>query len=136
MTANIDQLTPSKSLIDLTNYSHDDMSLGEFNLTNLFDDLLLAEYVDVSQDGSAIKRGDIWVPLNSAPKAWRIARVLITGTACKNVEPGQLIVFPSDKGVPVNKLKYVDHDNNTCVVEHGIFLNEERLFGVCTPNDQ
>ena len=136
MTANIDQLTPTKSLIDLTHYSHDELSLGEFNLTNLFDDLILAEFVDVSEDGTAIKRGDIWVPLNSAPKAWRIAKVLVTGTECKNVQAGQLIVFPSDKGVPVNKLKYVDQDNNKQVVKNGIFLNEERLFGVCTPDDQ
>ena len=136
MTANIDQLKPTESLIDLSRYTHDELSLGEFTLSTLFDDLILAEFVDVSQDGTAIKRGDIWVPLNTAPKAWRIAKVLITGSNCKNVDVGQLIIFPSDKGVPVSKLKYVDNNDKPNVVEHGIFLNEERLFGVCTPSDQ
>lgn len=136
MTANIDQLTPTKSLIDLTKYAQDELTLGEFTLSSLFDDLILAEFVDVSQDGAAIRRGDIWVPLNATPKAWRIARVLKTGVKCDNVQAGQTIVFPSDKGVAVSKLKYTNSDGELCVVEHGIFLNEERLFGVCAPNDQ
>tara|TARA_R110001606_G_scaffold345816_1_gene494710 strand:+ start:72 stop:482 length:411 start_codon:yes stop_codon:yes gene_type:complete len=133
MSANIDQLAPTKSLIDLSKYSTDEVSLQDHKLTDLFDDLILAEYTDISQDGSAIKRGDIWVPLNATPKAWRIGRVLIKGAATKNVDVGQQIVFPSDKGIPVTKLQYVDSEGNTQRVEHGVFLNEERLFGTCTP---
>ena len=133
MSANIDQLAPTKSLIDLSKYSTDEVSLQDHKLTDLFDDLILAEYTDVSQDGTAIKRGEIWVPLNAQPKAWRIGKVVIKGGATKNVDVGQNIVFPSDKGIPVTKLQYVDGEGNTQRVEHGVFLNEERLFGTCSP---
>jgi hypothetical protein len=129
MSANIDQLAPTKSLIDLTKYSTDEFTLPDHAITDLFDDLILAEYTDVSQDGTAIKRGDIWVPLNSTPKAWRIGKVLKVGKNAKNVTEGQDIVFPSDKGVPVTKLQYIDNDGKTQRVEYGVFLNEERLFG-------
>ena len=46
------------------------------------------------------------------------------------------IIFPSDKGVPVSNLKYKNSDGEECVVKYGIFLNEERLFGACVPNDE
>ena len=136
MSANIDQLAPTKSLIDLTRYNNDEFVLPDHVVTELFDDLILAEFIDVSQDGTAIKRGDIWVPLNTAPKAWRIGRVLVKGKQCKNIEIDQLIIFPSDKGVPVSGLQYKSAEGKTEHVKYGIFLNEERLFGACTPNDQ
>ena len=136
MSANIDQLAPTKSLIDLTRYSADEFTLQYHVVTSLFDDLLLAEYTDVSPDGTAIKRGDIWIPLNTAPKAWRIGKVLIKGSGCKNVTVGEHIVFPCDKGVPVSKLQYKTKSGKVETVKYGIFLNEERLFGACVPNDQ
>lgn len=135
MSANIDQLIPTKSLIDLTKYTDDDFNIPDHKITKLFDDLILAEYSDVSPDGTAIKRGDIFIPLNSAPKAWRIAKVLMVGDKCENVQAGDTIVFPSDKGVPVSKLQY-SVDKQTQVVAQGVFLNEERLFGVCQKVDE
>jgi hypothetical protein len=136
MSKNIDQLAPTKSLIDLSRYTSDEFTLPDQTVTKLFDDLILAEFIDVSQDGTAIKRGDIYVPLNTAPKAWRVGTVLMKGGNCSNVELGDQIIFPSDKGVPVSGLTYTDKDGNTQTVKYGIFLNEERLFGACTPNDQ
>lgn len=133
MSANIDLLTPTESLIDLTKYTEDDFNIPDHKITKLFDDLILAEYSDVSPDGTAIKRGDIFIPLNTAPKAWRIAKVLMVGEKCSNVNVGDTIVFPSDKGVPVTKLQYGTDDTN--IVKQGVFLNQERLFGVCEKVD-
>ena len=136
MSANIDQVTPTESLIDLTRYVGDEFVLPDYIITNLFDDLLLAEYVDVSPDGNAIKRGGIYVPLNTAPRAWRVAKVLIVGNKCNNVKVGDHIIFPGDKGIPVSKLQYCNTESGeTSIVATGIFLNEERLFGVCAPID-
>ena len=135
MSANIDQLTPTKSLIDLTKYTEDDFNIPDHKITRLFDDLILAEYSDVSPDGTAIERGGIFIPLNSAPKAWRIAKVLMTGAKCENVKVGDSIVFPSDKGVPVSKLQFTNN-KTTEIVAQGVFLNEERLFGVCQKVDE
>ena len=136
MSANIDLLTPTESLIDLTRYSDDEFVLPDHVLTTLFDDLLLAEYTDVSQDGKAIKRGDIWIPLNTTPKAWRVAEVVIAGVGSKNVKVGDHIVFPNDKGVPVSKLQYNDKKGKLQSIKYGIFLNEERLFGLSKPVSQ
>jgi len=132
MSANIDQITPTESLIDLTRYTNSDFALPDHAMNTLFDDLILAEYIDVSPDGMAIKRGDIYIPLNTAPRAWRVGRVLMTGNNCQNIKPGDKIVFPGDQGIPVSKLQYEDTDGDMNTVNNGIFLNEERLFGKCT----
>ena len=136
MSANIDLLTPTKSLIDLSRYSDDEFLLPDHVITTLFDDLILAEYIDVSPDGQAIKRGDIWIPLNTKPKAWRVGKVVIAGTGCKNVKVGDNIVFPNDKGVPISKLQYgikKGKEDEVHTIKYGIFLNEERLFGLSQP---
>ena len=133
MSANIDQLTPTESLIDLSKYTGSEFTLPDYQITKLFDDLILAEYVDVSPDGDAIKRGDIFIPLNAAPKAWRVGRVHLLGSKCDNVQVDDVIVFPSDKGIPVTNLQYTSDTGESKTVKHGIFLNQERLFGVCQP---
>jgi hypothetical protein len=136
MSKNIDQLAPTESLIDLTRYTNDEFTLPDHVITELYDDLILVEYTDINEDGTAIKRGNIWIPLNAAPKAWRVGRVLVAGKLCKNVKVGSTIIFPCDKGVPISKLQYRDADKAVKLVQYGIFLNEERLFGACEPVDE
>lgn len=131
MSANIDQLTPTKSLIDLSTHSDNDFGLTDYDLCSLFDDLLLAEYVDETLDGDIIRDGVI-VPANTIQRAWRVGRVILAGCGCKNVRPGQHIIFPHDKGIPISGITIDGHGK----LEHGIFLNEERLFGVCKPKDE
>lgn len=131
MSANIDQLAPTKSLIDLSTHSDNDFGLQNFDLCTLFDDLLLAEYVDETGDGNCITRGGIVVPKNSVYKAWRIAKVILIGKGCNNVEVGDHIIFPHDKGIPVKNITVDGHGE----LSRGIFLNEERLFGVVKPKE-
>ena len=131
MSANIDQLTPTKSLIDLTTHSDNDFGLADYDLCNLFDDLILAEYADENLDGDVL-RGGIVVPGNTIHRAWRIGKVILAGHGCKNVKQGDHIIFPHDKGVPISGITIDGYGN----LAHGIFLNEERLFGVCKPRDE
>ena len=131
MSANIDQLVPTKSLIDLTTHSDNDFGLSEYDLCGLFDDLLLAEYVDETLDGDIIRDGVI-VPANTIQRAWRVGRVIVAGTGCKNVKPGDHIIFPHDKGIPISGITVKGHGQ----LAHGIFLNEERLFGKCKPKNE
>ena len=131
MSANIDQLVPTKSLIDLTTHSDNDFGLTDYNLCSLFDDLLLAEYADETPDGDIIRDGVI-VPANTIQRAWRVGRVILAGNGCKNVKPGDHIIFPHDKGIPISGITIEGHGK----LSHGIFLNEERLFGVCKPKDE
>lgn len=131
MSANIDQLTPTKSLIDLSTHSDNDFGLTDYDLCGLFDDLLLAEYVDETLDGDIVRDGVI-VPANTIQRAWRVGRVILAGVGCKNVKTGDHIIFPHDKGIPISSITIEGHGK----LEHGIFLNEERLFGVCKPKNE
>tara|TARA_R110000851_G_scaffold276011_1_gene428853 strand:- start:1051 stop:1518 length:468 start_codon:yes stop_codon:yes gene_type:complete len=129
MTANIDQLSPTKSLIDLSTHSDNDFGLANFDLCALFDDLLLAVFVDETEDGNCISRGGIIVPKNSVYRAWRVGQVILTGSNCSNVKVDDYIIFPSDKGISVKNITIEGYGD----LSRGVFLNEERLFGVCKP---
>lgn len=136
MSANIDQITPSESCIDLSRYAGSEFALPEHILTTLFDDLLLAEYADISQDGNSIKRGDLYIPLNTAPRAWRTGIVRLVGSKCTNVNVGDTVIFPNNNGILVTNMQYSISSDDTQTVGHGVFLNEERLFGVCKSIDE
>ena len=131
MSANIDQLTPTESLIDLSNHSDNDFGLSDYDLCGLFDDLLLAEFMDETTDGDIIRDGVI-VPANTIQRAWRVGRVVMAGVGCKNTKPGDHIIFPHDKGIPISGITIEGHGE----LRHGIFLNEERLFGKCKPKNE
>ena len=131
MSANIDQLTPTESLIDLSNHSDNDFGLSDYDLCGLFDDLLLAEFVDETTDGDIIRDGVI-VPANTIQRAWRVGQVIMAGVGCKNTKPGDHIIFPHDKGIPISGITIEGHGE----LRHGIFLNEERLFGKCKPKNE
>ena len=131
MSANIDQLTPTKSIIDMSTHSDNDFGLSDYDLCDLFDDLLLAEYADETLEGDIIRDGVI-IPANTVQRAWRVGRVILAGHGCKNVTKGDHIIFPHDKGIPISGITVTGHGK----LAHGIFLNEERLFGVCKPKDE
>lgn len=110
--------------VQLDNYIGHEMNLDEWNLTKVLDDILMCQYIDVSEDGKEVKRGSIWVPVNTVNFTWRLARVLLAGPDCKTVKSDDIVMFPNDKGIQVanmNGLKNV------------VFLNESRIFGVCEP---
>ena len=53
-----------RSLIDLDTYQKSDtFSIHGYTLKSVMDDIVLAQYVDLSDDGSAIKRGGVYIPL-------------------------------------------------------------------------
>ena len=61
--------------------------------------------------------------------AWRLAKVILLGPNCKLVKKNDIIMFPNNMGVQINKIDVIDHG----LVKHGIFINEQRIFGVCQP---
>jgi len=56
----------------------------------------------------------------------------MAGVGCKNTKPGDHIIFPHDKGIPISGITIEGHGE----LRHGIFLNEERLFGKCKPKNE
>lgn len=130
--ASIDSLETTKSLIDLEGHSSGDFGMGdEYILSFIFDDIILVEYVDEVDDGSgeAIMRGGIYVPTNTLNKAWRKAKVILTGPNVEYTKKGDIVMFPNDKGASVSNMFIEGYGK----IKKGMFLNEARLFGICKP---
>jgi len=135
MAASIDQLPTAKHLIDLEAQTEGDFDITDrFVLRDVTDDVLLAEYIDLTNDGENVTRGGIVIPLNTLSKAWRKAKVLIAGPKTNQVKLGDIIIFPNDKGLPVSKMPIVV-DGKKHVINKGLFLNEDRIFGICDKVD-
>jgi hypothetical protein len=110
--------------VQLDLYKGSSLELIDWNLDKVLDDILMCQYVDVNEDGTEVKRGSIWVPINTVHFAWRVAKVLLAGPKCQTVKEGNHIIFPNDKGIQVTNLNGL---------KNIVFLNESRIFGVCSP---
>jgi co-chaperonin GroES (HSP10) len=111
-------------MVQLEQYQGHALELDGWKLTNVLDDILMVQYIDVNEDGTEIKRGSIWVPINTVNFVWRVGKVVLAGPNCKTVKKGDHIVFPNDKGIQaanINDIKNI------------VFLSESRIFGICEP---
>jgi len=130
MPADIDILPVQKSLIDLAELpknSFNSVFYG-YNIKTVLDDVLLVNYVDETEDGSSIIRNGIVVPINADTKAWRIGRVILCGPNAKYVKKDDYVCFPNNLGVPVANLDIDGYGT----LKKGLFLNEQRIFGICS----
>jgi len=130
--ANIDQLGPvQKSLIDLSAHSRNSFNsifIG-YDLSALLDDILLVEFVDEGGSSNTIIRNGIVVPINAETNAWRIGKVVLCGGSCRLVKKNDYVCFPNNMGVPIANIEV----EGVGKIGHGIFLNEQRIFGVVKP---
>lgn len=110
--------------VQLDHYLGSTMNLEDWKLTKVLDDILMCQYIDVNDDGTEVKRGSIWVPVNTVNFTWRLGKVLLAGPDTKTVKEGDIILFPNDKGIQVTNLNDM---------KNIVFLNESRIFGVCEP---
>jgi len=127
----IDLLTPKRSIIDLsvpTEGSFDSAIIG-YQISRLMEDVILCRYKDETEDGQALIRNGIHIPLNADTKAWRIGEVLLAGGKCEYVEVGDHICFPNNLGIPISNLEV----EGLGKLRKGIFLNESRIFGIVKP---
>tara|TARA_R110002012_G_scaffold12541_3_gene55688 strand:+ start:10036 stop:10452 length:417 start_codon:yes stop_codon:yes gene_type:complete len=124
--ASIDNLAPTKSLIDLSTPDKGDFGLDDYELSFIFDDILLIEYVDETEQGDVLRNG-IVVPTNAINKAWRRGKVILAGPDAKYAKEGDVVVFPNNMGVTISGVTVTGKGK----VKKGIFLNEERMFGIC-----
>jgi len=91
---------------------------SEFEFDAVFGDIVMCEIIDENEHGEVIRDG-IWVKQDITKKLWRRGRVILKGPKCIELEVGDEVAYPSDRGIPMvssNRKKY-------------IFLNMERLFG-------
>jgi hypothetical protein len=126
--ADIDSLTPTTGLIDLADHSKGEgpLLIG-YEINGLFDDIILASYTDLDSTGDNIIRDGIVIPGNAAERAWRVARVEMTGPGCTQVKPGDHVIFPNNFGMRANNINVTGLGK----VKNSVFLNEERIFGTC-----
>ena len=128
----IDNITPTEGLIDLASYSKGEGPLMDgYTLDKLFDDIMLGVYVDLDVTGDNLQRGGIVLPENAAERAWRVAKVILAGPNCKQVEPGNYIIFPNEFGLRASNIDVAGYGK----IGQGVFLNEERIFGTCSPTE-
>lgn len=121
-----------RSQIDLDTYQNDTFSLLGYKLNKVLDDILLVQFVDLSGDGKSVIRGGIHIPLSQVQRTWRLARVILTGPLCKYAQVGDIVCFPDDKGIKVDNISIKGYENS---VRDCVFLNEQRIFGVCEPDE-
>jgi co-chaperonin GroES (HSP10) len=96
----------------------------DFEIVELLSNVIAVEYADVASDGKSLMRNGIILPNQVVDhRAWRIARVKITGPNCKQVKVGDIVMFPGDRGLQ-------SIQKNGVML---IFLSEERIFGICKP---
>ena len=91
--------------------------------TQVLDNILMVQFADINDEGTEIKRGNLWIPINAVEYTWRVARVVLAGPKCETVKVGDFVIFPNDRGLKVNNLNGL---------RNIAFLNEDRIFGVCT----
>jgi len=130
MPLDIDTLPTQKSLIDfseLPKNSFNSVFFG-YNLKQVLDDVLLVKLVDETEDGTNIIRNGIVVPINTDTRAWRFGEVILCGPNAKYVKVNDIVCFPNNLGVPVANLEV----DNYGIFKKGIFLNEQRIFGICS----
>lgn len=127
----IDKLIPTRSLIDLSGFPANslDSSLIGYDLVDVLDDIILAEFVDVSSSGNEIIRNGLVVPINAQTNAWRIGRVALAGKGCQLVKKDDYVCFPNNMGVNISKIEVAGYG----IIESGQFLNEHRIFGIVKP---
>lgn len=97
----------------------------DYEVTELLGDVIMAEYADVAEDGQSVVRNGIILPSGVVDKkAWRVGKVLLVGPNAKQVKKDHYVIFPGDKGIIG-----IQRGGKTV-----IFLNEERIFGICQAN--
>ena len=122
MIARPEQEDLIKGKIQIENYQAQSIMLDGWNLTKVLDDILMCQYIDTNEDGTEVKRGSLYVPINVTTFAWRLAKVVLAGPKCTTVKEGDIVMFPNDKGLQVANLNDM---------KNIVFLNENRIFGVC-----
>ncbi len=130
----IDVLAPQKSHIDLSDKQlPTDFGLEDYVFSKLFDDVILVEYCDIHSDelgNEWVERNGIAIPINQVNNAWRKGKVILKGPNVKYTEIGDIVVFPNNMGIGISNLQVKGHGK----VKNGLFLNEQRMFGVCELN--
>lgn len=127
----IDKLEVQRSLIDLDGFSQNSLNsvfIG-YDLSQVLDDIVLVELVDLGGHTNEIVRNGLIVPVNADTQAWRVGKVILCGKGTSLVKKGDHVIFPNNKGIMISNVEIEGHGT----LNHGQFLNEHRIFGIAKP---
>lgn len=129
MSLSVDILPTQKSHIDLSDrLLPQDFDLKDFVFKKLLDDVILVEFIDlVGDEGEYAERNGILISTTEVQNMWRKGKVILKGPNANYVEVGDIVVFPNNMGIPIKNLEVWEHGP----LKNGLFLNEQRIFGVC-----
>jgi hypothetical protein len=130
-TLNVDKLRPQKSLIDLDGFSQNSLNsvfIG-YDLSQVLDDIILVELVDLGGDANEIVRNGLVVPVNADTQAWRVGKVILCGQGTSLIKKDDFVIFPNNKGIMISNVEIEGYGT----LKHGQFLNEHRIFGIAKP---
>lgn len=116
-----------KGVIQLEAYADKPFELDDWELVSVLDDILLVQYIDSSDDGREVMRNGIYVSVDVTTHVWRVGKVILAGPNCRFTSVGDHVVFPNDKGIRASNINGI---------KNAVFLNEPRVFGVCTPKSK
>jgi cellobiose-specific phosphotransferase system component IIB len=130
LPSHMDNVKTKKGMIDLDGNSEGFFGLDDYKLSFVFDDIVLVEFVDEVEDaqGSAVMRNGLYVPTNVNTKAWRKAKVVLVGPNVAFCKKDDVVIFPNDKGVTVSNMEIEGYGT----IKKGMFLNEQRMFGIAS----
>lgn len=118
-----------RDLVDLTDPIRKELDFDGYVLTKVFDDIILVEMIDTDETG-LIKKGDLYIANNKTVKSWRKGRVILIGKNVTQCDIGNIVIFPNDNGIQVTNVTVRDN-NNLRNIYRGIFIAENKIFGVC-----
>jgi len=96
------------------------------------DDVMLIEYCDLEDSNDGVEyvlRGGIAIPTTQVHNMWRKGKVILKGPRVQFTHVGEIVMFPANMGVGISNVEVTDHG----MVKKGLFINEQRMFGVCEP---
>lgn len=127
----IDILKPLHSHIDLSDRNlPTDFGLDDYILSKLMDDVMLIEFCDLEsgEDGvEYVMRGGIAIPTTQVHNMWRKGKVILKGPNVRYTDVGEVVLFPANMGIQVSNIEVEDFGK----ISKGLFLNEQRMFGIC-----
>ena len=127
-----------------------DMALSGFVIDKLYDDFVFANYIDIDNGFITDEKSGLVRAVSDTNKTWRKALVIKVGPACRQTKPGDIVIFPNDKGLPCGEVEYLQPEYGyppelrldseapamvKKVAKHGIFLGEHRIFATVKRNE-
>lgn len=129
MRADINSVPTRKSEINLDKglYTGNIGLGGEYYADLVYDDIIMIKYIDINLGGQR-EEGGLIIPELTNDLHWRKGEVLMVGPLVDHTKPGDLVVFPYDKGLVSTSISFKNKDGVIEEANNVVFVTEHKLF--------